>query len=118
MDVKEFLDKLGQELIETSCTELTERAFLCLGGNLKEFLETLDGVHDVLLHKQQTLDQDQEAAFICTSIDDNLELDFVTERPALAYLLVGSLKAIARILYNTDANIKVEENSSDSRCFR
>lgn len=85
---------------------------------MKEFLETLDGVHDVLQHQQEGVEEDQEAAFICTSIDDNLLLDFTTERPALAYLLVGSLKAIARILYNTDADISVEQDSSDTRCFR
>lgn len=118
LDKIEFLEKLGQELIKTACSEITERAFLCLGSNLREFLETLDGVHDVLQYQQEEVAEDQEAAFICTTIDDNLLLDFMTERPPVAYLLVGSIKAIARILYNTDAEITVEQDSSDIRCFR
>lgn len=119
MDEKEFLEKLGIELMETCCTGRIMRAFKGLGGNLKEFLSTLDGVHDVLKHQQQqNVEEDQEAAFICTTYDDLLQLDFTTDRPAVAYLLVGSLKAIAKILYLTETEIEITQNEDDSRCFR
>ncbi|XP_044254716.1 head-specific guanylate cyclase isoform X2 [Tribolium madens] len=116
IDEFEFLDKLGQELISTSCTGRLERAFKCLGSDLKEFLITLDGVHDVLKYQEEV--EHEGEAFICTSDEDHLRLDFTTERPAVAYLLVGSLKAIARILYNTQAYVEVAQNQHDSRNFR
>ncbi|XP_044254715.1 head-specific guanylate cyclase isoform X1 [Tribolium madens] len=115
IDEFEFLDKLGQELISTSCTGRLERAFKCLGSDLKEFLITLDGVHDVLKYQEEV--EHEGEAFICTSDEDHLRLDFTTERPAVAYLLVGSLKAIARILYNTQAYVEVAQNQHDSRNF-
>lgn len=92
---------------------------MCLGGNLKDFLTTLDGVHDVLKYQEDTHEIDGESeAFICTTLADHLQLDFTTERPALAYLLVGSLKAIARLLYNTVAEVSVAPTSHDARNFR
>ncbi|GJQ77350.1 hypothetical protein Trydic_g20760 [Trypoxylus dichotomus] len=115
---QEFLDRLGQELIRTSCTGSYERAFRSLGDNLKEFLTTLDGVHEVLQHQQRAEDEDREAVFICTSADEYLQLDFTTERPAVAYLLVGSLKAIARILYATEAKVSMTQSAHDARYFR
>lgn len=89
---------------------------MCLGGDLKEFLTTLDGVYDTLQNQDnQEGDQDSEA-FICTSIDEErLQLDYMTERPAAALLLVGSLRAIARILYSTEAEIKLTQSSHDKR---
>lgn len=93
---------------------------MCLGGDLKEFLTTLDGVHDVLKYQENGQEADQESeAFICTATnEENLQLDFTTERPAVAFLLVGSLKGIARILYSTEAEINVIHNSQDQRHFR
>lgn len=102
----------------TSCTERLERALMCLGGNLKDFLTTLDGVHDVLQHQQDAEESDHEAVFVCTSCEDYLQLEFTTERPAVAFLLVGSLKAIARILYYTEVDISIDQSKQDSRHFR
>lgn len=120
IDVEEFFDKLGQELITSSCSDRMERAFICLGGDLKEFLTTLDGVHDVLKYQENGQETDQESdAFICTGTNEGkLQLDFTTERPAVAFLLVGSLKGIARILYSTEAEINVTHNGQDQRHFR
>ncbi|XP_063902714.1 head-specific guanylate cyclase [Zophobas morio] len=115
IDEFDFLDKLGQELISTTCSGRLERAFKCLGGDLKEFLTTLDGVHDVLKYQEEV--EHENEAFICTTSDDCLQLDFTTERPAVAYLLVGSLKSIARILYNTRAEVEVTQSKQDSRNF-
>ncbi|XP_068907117.1 head-specific guanylate cyclase [Tenebrio molitor] len=115
IDEVDFLDRLGQELISTTCTGRVERAFKCLGGDLKEFLTTLDGVHDVL-KSQEEVDREGEA-FICTTTESHLRLDFTTERPAVAYLLVGSLKSLARILYDTRAEVEVAQSGHDSRNF-
>ncbi|CAG9762831.1 unnamed protein product [Ceutorhynchus assimilis] len=118
----EFLHKLGQELISTCYTDRMERAFKCLGGDLKEFLTTLDGVHDVLKYQKNVRDGDRleaEAAFVCNALDDsNLHLDFTTERPAVADLLVGSLKAVARILYSTETDVTMTKSSDSDKHFR
>ncbi|XP_057661491.1 head-specific guanylate cyclase isoform X2 [Diorhabda carinulata] len=120
IDVSLFFDSLGQELIMSSLTGRTERAFMCLGGNLKEFLTTLDGVYDVLKYQENGRENGHEAeAFVCTVIDaDNLQLDFTTEKPAVAYLFVGCLKAIGRILYNTQIEIVLNQDIVDKRHFR
>lgn len=115
---EEFLSNLGEELIATSCSGCLERAFMCLGGDLKEFLTTLDGVHDVLKYQEDAEEADHEAAFICTTCEDYILLDFTTERPSVAYLLVGSLRALGRILYNTEVEITIAHSSEDSRNFR
>ncbi|XP_072401486.1 head-specific guanylate cyclase [Diabrotica undecimpunctata] len=120
IDTNAFFDNLGQELIAASLNSRTERAFICLGGDLNEFLTTLDGVYDVLKYQENGRESEHETeAFVCTAINEkNLQLDFSTEKPAIAYLFVGSLKAIARILYNTQVEIELEQNSVDKRHFR
>lgn len=111
--MEEFLDQLGQELIATTCKKrLMERAFRCLGGNLQEFLTTLDGVHDVL----QGEGQPERASFVCTADPaGHLDLLFATERPAVALLLLGSLKAIADRFYRTDAKVSVSDDDEPGR---
>lgn len=91
---------------------------MCLGGDLREFLATLDGVHDVLKYQEEVEDGDHEAAFICTTCEDCIQLDFTTERPAVAYLLVGSLRALARVLYQTEVDIEISASEDDDRNFR
>lgn len=108
VSAEEFLDSLGQELIVTTCKKrLQERAFRCLGGNLQEFLTTLDGVHDVLQGEVEP----ERASFVCTAgPGGRLDLLFATERPAVALLLLGSLKAIANRFYSADATISVSDD--------
>ena len=108
VSTQEFLDELGQQLIAKTCEKhLKERAFRCLGGNLHEFLTTLDGVHDVLQGEVEP----ERASFVCTSDPaGHLDLLFATERPAIAFLLLGSLKAIANRFYHTDATISVMDD--------
>ncbi|XP_017775774.1 PREDICTED: head-specific guanylate cyclase [Nicrophorus vespilloides] len=116
-DVIGFFEKLGGQLIRT-CGDKLERAFGCLGGDLREFLATLDGVHDVLQHQDEEEAEDEgEAAFVCTSSNAKLQLEFTTERPAVAYLLVGSLKALASTLYDTQIDVSVRQSCDDVRHF-
>lgn len=44
----DILILLGEELVETSCHGIIEKAFRCLGGSLPELIASLDGVYDVL----------------------------------------------------------------------
>lgn len=46
------------------------------------------------------------------------ELIFTSERPVIAWLLLGSLKALTRMLYNVQVNIKIEPVEGDSRRYR
>lgn len=118
IDSHDFLSRLGESLIQTTCSGRLERAFRCLGADLREFLSTLDGVHDVLQYQGQD-DEVHETAFVVTSSgDEDLELHFTTDRPPVAYLLVGSLKEIARRLYDTETQIHVEQIKGDIRRYR
>lgn len=108
----EILVLLGEELITTCCVGIVERAFRSLGANLQEFLGALEGVHDVLKLQEDGL---TDTDFICA---DEGELIFTSERPVIAWLLLGSLKALTRILYDVDATIVIEPIEGDSKCYR
>ncbi|XP_018573701.1 head-specific guanylate cyclase-like, partial [Anoplophora glabripennis] len=116
----EFLDRLGQELIVTTCTGRLEAAFMCLGSNLKEFLTTLDGVHDVLKSKDINQEEDQQIeTFVCTYTSEKyIQLDFTTDKISMSFLMVGILKAVAKILYSTDVDVAVTQSRKDGRSFR
>ncbi|XP_068623127.1 head-specific guanylate cyclase [Battus philenor] len=123
LNTEDFMAKLGEYLILTAFSHncRLERAFKCLGTNLTEFLTTLDSVHDVL-HDQDDVLKDEsveyEAAFVCTTSRGRIELYLTTECEPVAYLLVGSLKAIARRLYETQADIRLMSYTNDPRRFR
>lgn len=108
----EILVLLGEELISTCCTGIIERSFRCLGANLQEFLGALEGVHDVLkLQDDGCIDTD----FICAGEG---ELIFTAERPVIAWLLLGSLKALTHILYDINTSITIEPIENDPKCYR
>ncbi|XP_011135465.1 head-specific guanylate cyclase [Harpegnathos saltator] len=116
VDVNAFLDHLGQELISTACVGLLERAFRCLGNDLTAFLTTLDGVNDVVQH--QSGSESAEAEFVCIATPEALELHFTTDHPSIAYLLVGSLKGIARQFYNDKADVYILPDPYNTKFFR
>ncbi|XP_012287287.1 head-specific guanylate cyclase [Orussus abietinus] len=115
IDVNGFLDRLGQELITTACVGLLERAFRSLGNDLTAFLTTLDGVNDVVQHQSGS---ETEAEFVCIATQGALELHFTTEHPSVAYLLVGSLKGIARRFYNDKADVYILPDAYNTKFFR
>lgn len=107
---------------------------------MEDFLTTLDSVHDVLQQEgecesevkgvngdfndegesDEISDSDQPG-FICTTVgkDDapgSLQLHFTVSSPGTAYLLSGTLKAIADKLYNTEVSIQL--CSQDSIHYR
>lgn len=103
---------MGEELITTCCTGLIERAFRSLGADFQDFLGALESVHDVLkAHNEGVTDTD----FICAG---DGELIFTSERPVIAWLLLGSLKALIKILYEVDASIVIEPIEGDTKCYR
>ncbi|XP_070168174.1 guanylate cyclase 1 soluble subunit alpha 2 [Polyergus mexicanus] len=115
VDVNAFLDHLGQELITWACVGLLERAFRCLGNDLTAFLTTLDGVNDVVQHQSGS---DTEAEFVCIATPEALELHFTTDHPSIAYLLVGSLKGIARQFYSDKADVYILPDPYNTKFFR
>lgn len=103
---------LGEEMIKICCTGLIESAFQCLGSDFQAFLATLDGIHDVLkLEEDGIIDTE----FICAG---DGELIFTTERPVIAWLLLGSFKALIHILFNIDVSIVIEPIEGESKCYR
>ncbi|XP_063832001.1 head-specific guanylate cyclase [Ostrinia nubilalis] len=123
VSTKDFMAKLGEYLILTAFSHncRLERAFKCLGTNLIEFLTTLDSVHDVLHDQDDGLKDktEYEAAFVCTtSQEGKIELHLTTESEPVAYLLVGSLRMIARRLYATQTDIRLKSYTNDPRRFK
>ncbi|KAJ8676637.1 hypothetical protein QAD02_012424 [Eretmocerus hayati] len=114
-DANDFLDQLGQEVIATACVGLLERAFRCLGNDLTAFLTTLDGVNDVVQHQSGA---ETEAEFVCIATNEALELHFTTDYPSIAYLLVGSLKGIARQFYSDQADVYILPDPYNTKFFR
>ncbi|XP_055532895.1 head-specific guanylate cyclase [Wyeomyia smithii] len=103
---------LGEELIHTSCVGLIERAYKCLGSNLQEFLGSLDGVYDVLKLQEEDI---SDTGFVCAGEG---ELIFTSERPVLAWLLLGCLQALSRMLFNHDPQIEMEPLEGDVPRYR
>ncbi|KAJ8979495.1 hypothetical protein NQ317_000371 [Molorchus minor] len=93
-----------------------ELSFLCLGGDLKEFLNTLGSVYDVL--KNQDSLEEYSDIFICTAINDrSLQLEFISDRPVIALLLTGMLKVISEMIYFVDIRIEVSRADQDQKYF-
>ncbi|XP_026471667.1 head-specific guanylate cyclase-like [Ctenocephalides felis] len=110
----QFIYMIGEEIITIACrNRVTERALKALGPDLRGFLATLDGVHDVL-QLQQTQSDQTDAGFVCAGPG---ELLFTTDRPTVASLLVGCLRAVAYLLYNTKVEVQMHPTSEDPRTF-
>lgn len=108
----EILMQLGKELISVSCVGLIKSAFQCLGADLQEFLGSLDGVYDVLKMQEEDL---SDTGFVCAGEG---ELIFITERPVIAWLLLGSLQALCKTLYNAEPKIEMEPIDGEAQQYR
>ena len=108
----DILILLGEELINTSCHGIIEKAFRCLGGNLPELIASLDGVYDVLKLQEEDL---TDTGFVCASEN---ELIFTSDRIAVAYLLLGSLQKLSKKLYRTECSIQMEQMEGNVQRFR
>lgn len=108
----EIMIQLGKELITTSCIGMIEDAFQCLGADVQEFLCSLDGVYDVLKLQEEDL---TETGFVCSGEG---ELIFTSERPVIALLLLGSLQALCKTLYNAEPKIDMESIEGEVQRYR
>lgn len=72
----------------------------------------MDGVYDVLKLKDE---DDTDTGFVCAGEG---ELIFTSERPVIAWLLLGSMKALTKMLYNVDVSIVIEPVEGDPRRYR
>ncbi|KAJ6637103.1 Head-specific guanylate cyclase, partial [Pseudolycoriella hygida] len=112
VSASEILVLLGEELITSCCSGIIERAFRCLGGDLQEFLSSLDGVYDVLKLQEEDV---TDTGFVCAGEG---ELIFTSERPVIAWLLLGSLKALTKTLYGIDVSITIEPVVGEPKMYR
>lgn len=108
----DILILLGEELAETSCHGIIERAFKSLGGNMKELISSLDGVYDVLKLQEEDL---TDTSFVCAADD---ELIFTSDRICLAYLLLGILQKLSVKLYGEKCKINLEMIDGSVQRFR
>lgn len=108
---RDILDLIGQELIALNFSGLMERAFRCLGTDLQEFLESLNSVYDVLKLQDDSSD---DTGFICAAEG---ELIFISERPIVAWLLLGSLKVLTKLLFGLKTDIVMEPDEVDAKKY-
>lgn len=106
---RDTLILIGQELISLNFNGLMERAFRCLGTDLQELLESLNSVYDVL--KDDTSD---DTGFICAA---DGELIFISERPIIAWLLLGALKVLTKSLFGFDAELQMIPDERDFKKY-
>lgn len=106
------LIQLGEELVNTSCHGIIEKAFRCLGSNLSELIASLDGVYDVLKLQEEDL---TDTGFVCSAEN---ELIFTSDRNAVAYLLLGILKKLSLKLYDTECSIQMDSIEGSVQRFR
>jgi len=120
VDGNQFLREVGSTLVAQACGggSRLERAMRCLGGNLLDFLTTLDGVHDVLRQGGAGGGApgdvgeagSDEPAFVCARLGNRVALTFnCSRRPVAGKLLPGALSCVADRLYGTPADIRLEE---------
>lgn len=108
----DILILLGEELVNTSCHGIIEKAFRCLGGNLSELIASLDGVYDVLKLQEEDL---TDTGFVCAAEN---ELIFTSDRIAVAYLLLGILQNLSKTLYGTECSIQMDPIEGSVMRFR
>lgn len=73
-----------------------------MGTNIEEFLCSLDGVYDVLKLQEEDA---SDTGFVYAGEG---ELIFISERPVIAWLLLGSLEALSRLLFSFEPKIEME----------
>ena len=87
-----------------------------LGSNLKDFLNTLDGLHEHLLfffpgmrapsfHAKDTAD------------GNGLELVYYSERVGLEFMVVGVVKAVAREVFKIKVNVEVSVGNTGNEGY-
>lgn len=98
-------------MIEVNTSTLTDFDY----RNIHKHNYLLDTQDDVL--KDDSMEY--EANFVCTtSQEGKIQLHLTTESEPVAFLLVGSLKAIAKRLYDTQTDIRLMSYTNDPRRFR
>lgn len=108
----DILILLGEELVNTSCHGIIEKAIRCLGNSLPELIASLDGVYDVLKLQEEDL---TDTGFVCAAEN---ELIFTSDRIAVAYLLLGSLQQLSKKLFGVDCSIQMEPMEGSVQRFR
>lgn len=103
---------LGEELVNTSCHGIIEKAFRSLGGCLTDLIASLDGVYDVLKLQEEDV---TDTGFVCASEN---ELIFTSDRIAVAYLLLGSLQNLSRKLFGVECTIQMDQIEGPVQRFR
>lgn len=106
---RDTLVLIGEELISQNFNGLMERAFRCLGTDLQELLESLNSVYDVL--KDDTSD---DTGFICAAEG---ELIFTSERPIIAWLLLGALRVLTKLLFHFEVELQMVPDEKDFKKY-
>lgn len=90
---------------------------------IKDVYQETNMINNSIVFPQDDVQKDEtmeyEANFVCTtSQDGKIQLHLTTESEPVAYILVGSLKSIARLLYDTQTDIRLTSYTNDPRRFK
>ncbi|KAK3576872.1 hypothetical protein CHS0354_012926 [Potamilus streckersoni] len=77
-----------------------------LGGTTRDFLQNLDALHD---HLATIYPGMRAPSFRCTEREDDgaLILHYYSERPGLENIVIGIVKAVARIVHRSEVQVEV-----------
>ena len=86
-----------------------------LGGNLVDFLQNMDALHD---HLSTIYPGMRAPSFRCSERDDGtVLLHYHSERRNLEHVVIGVIRTAARKLHNRDVTIEFLERKGDHAAF-
>ncbi|WAR26268.1 GCYB2-like protein [Mya arenaria] len=105
------LEIFGEYFLQYCLRHGYDKMLKTLGRNFKSFIQNLDSLHALLALTYKNI---VAPSFRCeTNEDDSLSLHYYTIRPGLYPIVLGLVKAVARDLYNQEAEISVVEKSQE-----
>ncbi|EDO47084.1 predicted protein [Nematostella vectensis] len=111
-----ILERFGDAFFEHCIGSGYDSMIRSLGGNLMDFFNSLDGLHEQLLLLYPGM---RPPSFRAKqhNINMKLELVYTSERSGLEYMVVGLVKTVASKLYGIQVNVELASMSSKDQSW-
>ena len=113
MPRSQLLEKFGAAFFAFCEHSGYEKMLQTLGGNLKDFLNGIDGLHENLTFLFPGMRSPSLRVTDDKQVDGGLVLHYYSERVGLEYMVVGAVKAVAKKVFNQIVDIQVCTNTSE-----
>ncbi|XP_045165881.1 guanylate cyclase soluble subunit beta-2-like isoform X5 [Mercenaria mercenaria] len=111
VELPAVLEIFGDYFLQYCLRHGYDKMLKTLGGNFKSFIQNLDSLHALLALTYKNI---VAPSFRCeTNEDGSLSLHYYTIRPGLYPIVLGLVRAVARDLYNQEADISVVDKSQE-----